>query len=103
MIRSGSKQNDLNKTKPFNQKDKSKKRHVLSSDDEDDVVPGTPVVKPTQQLPDKRKLVNPVDVFGSEPVKQKVVEVIKPKKSKTVRQYLAPILRRVFIIRIIKV
>lgn len=72
---------DLNNIISPHQKGKSsKKRHVLSSDDEDDVVPPTPVDKPKQNLNEKRKLINPVDVFGSEPVKQSTINVIKPKK-----------------------
>lgn len=58
---------------------------MLSSDDEDDVVPCTPVEKQKKKLPDKRKHVNPVDVFGSEPVKQSPIQVIKPVKKKQVR------------------
>lgn len=67
-------------------KGKSKRRHVLSSDDEDDVVvPGTPVGKPKSKVPEKRKLVNPIDVFGSEPVKQSAIKIHKPHKKETVR------------------
>ncbi|KAL5240649.1 hypothetical protein ACI65C_008059 [Semiaphis heraclei] len=72
---------NLNNTILSSQKGKSsKKRHVLSSDDEDDVVPPTPVGKSKQKLHENRKLINPADVFGSEPVKQSTVNVIKKKK-----------------------
>lgn len=75
------KKKDLKHTITPNQKGKSsKKRHVLSSDDEDDVVPPTPAHKQKQILPEKRKLINPADVFGSEPVKQTTINVIKQKK-----------------------
>jgi len=75
------KKKNLNNTISPHQKGKSsKKRHVLSSDDEDDVVPPTPVDKPKQKLAEKRKLINPADVFGSEPVKQSTINVIKQKK-----------------------
>lgn len=76
---------DLNKTTSSSQKSKSsKKKHVLTSDDEDDIVPPTPVDKTKQKLSEKRKLINPADVFGSEPVKQSSVNVIKSKKKKQV-------------------
>lgn len=68
---------------------KSKKRHVLSSDDEDDV-PCTPlpIDKPMQKINEKQKvIINPVDVFGLEPVKQNIINVPKPKKKKQVRIY----------------
>lgn len=82
---SSNKKRDLNKTISSSQKPKSsKKKHVLASDDEDDVVPPTPVDKTKQKLSEKRKLINPVDVFGSEPVKQSAINVIKPKKKKQV-------------------
>lgn len=58
---------------------------MLSSDEEDDVVPCTPVDKPKEKLPQKRKLVNPIDIFGSEPVKQSPIQIIKPDKKKQVR------------------
>jgi hypothetical protein len=37
-------------------------------------------------LPEKRKVVNPVDIFGSEPVKQSTVKVLKRNKKKEVRE-----------------
>lgn len=81
----GNKKNSLNTTiSPSQNRKSSKKRRVLSSDDEDDVVPLTPVDKPKQKLAEKRKLINPVDVFGSEPVKQSAINVIKPKKKNQV-------------------
>lgn len=91
------KKKDLNNTISPHQKGKSsKKRHVLSSDDEDNVVPPTPVDKPKQKLHEKRKLINPVDVFGSEPVKQSTINVIKPKKKPQVSIYLR-IFKRIII------
>jgi len=42
------------------------------------------VDKTKQKLSEKRKLINPADVFGSEPVKQSAINVIKPKKKKQV-------------------
>ncbi|XP_060864496.1 replication factor C subunit 1 isoform X2 [Metopolophium dirhodum] len=76
------KKKDLHNSISPHQKGKSsKKRHVLSSDDEDDVVPPTPAAdKPKKKLAEKRKLINPADVFGSEPVKQSTINVIKQKK-----------------------
>lgn len=76
---SGNKKTNLNKTESTSQKKKSIKRHVLSSDDEDDIIPATP--KPKQKSPEKRKLVNPLDIFGSEPVKQSAIKVVKPIKN----------------------
>lgn len=82
----GNKKGDLNKTISPSQKPKSsKKKHVLSSDDDDDVVPPTPIDKTKQKLPEKRKLINPADVFGSEPVKQSTINVVKQKKKNQVR------------------
>lgn len=72
---SGNKKTNLNKTESISKKKKSIKRHVLSSDDEDDIVPGTPKLE--QKSPEKRKLVNPIDIFGSEPVKQSAIKVVK--------------------------
>ncbi|XP_060843413.1 replication factor C subunit 1 [Rhopalosiphum padi] len=81
----GNKKGDLNKTISPSQKPKSsKKKHVLSSDDDDDVVPPTPIDKTKQKLPEKRKLINPADVFGSEPVKQSTINVVKQKKKNQV-------------------
>ncbi|XP_026809909.1 replication factor C subunit 1 [Rhopalosiphum maidis] len=75
------KKEDLNKTISPSQKPKSsKKKHVLLSDDDDDVVPPTPIDKTKQKLPEKRKLINPADIFGSEPVKQSTINVVKQKK-----------------------
>lgn len=75
----------LNKTTTPSTKTKSKKRHVLSSDDEDDVVPCSPIDnKPKPKLNEKRKLINPIDVFGLEPVKQSAIKVIKPSKKNKV-------------------
>lgn len=83
----GNKKNELTKTlsPSQNQKKKSKKRHVLSSDEEDDVEPCSPVNKPKQKTPEKRKCINPQDVFGSEPVKQSAIKVHKPIKKTQVR------------------
>lgn len=72
-------------------KGKSKKRHVLSSDDEDDVVPSIPVSKSKSQVPEKRKIVDPIDVFGSEPAKQSAIKIQKPHKKKTVRTRYASV------------
>jgi len=79
------KKNNLNTTKSQSQKGKFKKR-VLSSDDEDDVVPCSPVLvnKPNQKANEKRKFINPVDVFGSEPVKQSAPKVLDPNKKQQV-------------------
>lgn len=60
------------------QKKNTKKRLILSSDEEDDVEPCGSVVKPQEQKSEKRICVNPVDVFGSNPVKQKPINVIRP-------------------------
>lgn len=76
-----SKQDNSNKINPQNQKKKTKKRLVLSSDEEDDnLEPCGSVIEPPQQISKKRICVNPIDVFGSTPVKQNPITVIKPKK-----------------------
>lgn len=91
------KKKDLNNTISSHEKGKSsKKRHVLSSDDEDDVIPPTPVNKSKQKLPEKRKLINPADVFGSEPVKQTTINAMKQKKNHQVRIYIMIIFKRFY-------
>lgn len=72
----------------ISQKVKSKKRHVLSSDDEDDIVPSTPVDKSKQKVLEIQKNINPVDVFGTEPVKQSTIKVSRPSKKNKVRIYV---------------
>lgn len=79
------KKNNLIEYKSQTSKSKLKKQRVLSSDDEDDIVLSSPVNKPKQKLPEKRKIVNPIDVFGSEPVKQSAIKVLKRDKKKEVR------------------
>jgi len=49
------------------------------------MVPCTPVNnKQKLTLPEKRKLCNPVDIFGSEPVKQSPIQIHKPNKKNQV-------------------